>query len=110
MIRESRRRKGYQHLLSSDDHDPLSGVSNLFDVAMVFSVALLIALFARVPASELLSRTSQEQPNTVPEEGDPLEKFQVGDREAGGRGERLGVAYRLPSGEVIYVPESQDSR
>lgn len=31
-------------ILDDDDEDPLSGVANLFDVAMVFAVALLVML------------------------------------------------------------------
>ena len=114
MDRQPRNRQRYQRLLHDDEHDPLAGVSNLFDVAMVFAVALLIALFARVPASDLLSSSrespsvdTKDQEDSVPRDGDQLKQFQIGDREAGGRGERLGVAYRLPSGEVIYVPEPQ---
>ena len=30
-----------------DDDDPLSGMANLFDVAMVFAVALMVALVSR---------------------------------------------------------------
>lgn len=109
------RRKRHESLLGDEDHDPMSGVANLFDVAMIFAVSLLMALFARSPASELLARrdssasgaTSQPpEKDSIPKTGDRLEHFQVGDREAGGKGERLGIAYRLPSGEVIYVPES----
>lgn len=119
MIRHSEERQNrYHRLLDGDEHDPLAGVSNLFDVAMVFAVALLIALFARVPASELLrqsatatqSQAGNNQRDAIPRVGDRLERFQVDDREAGGRGERLGVAYRLSSGEVIYVPESDNPK
>jgi hypothetical protein len=105
-------RKMFQRLLESEDHDPLGGVSNLFDVAMVFAVALLVALFTRVPAADMLRRDSSSARSNarpgydrIPNAGDRLDHFQVGDRETGGRGERLGIAYRLPSGEVVYVPE-----
>jgi len=107
------KRRRYQHLLNGEEHDPLAGVSNLFDVAMVFAVALLIALFARVPAHELFDReaaratsdSSKQRADSIPDEGDQLERFQIGDREAGGKGQRLGVAYKLPTGEIVYVPE-----
>lgn len=108
-------RNRYQRLLDGDDHDPLAGVANLFDVAMVFAVALMVALFASSPASNLLlnrgslaESNAQLQQNSIPHTGDRLERFQIGDREAGGQGERLGIAYRLPSGEVIYVPETRN--
>ena len=34
-------------LKSEEDNDPMSVVSNLFDVAMVFAVALMVALVSR---------------------------------------------------------------
>jgi len=33
--------------------------------------------------------------------------YRVSEKKAGGDGERLGVAYRLKTGEVIYVPEAK---
>jgi hypothetical protein len=104
----------FQQLLDSEDDDPLAGVSNLFDVAMVFAVALLVALFTRVPAADMFKHDSSSvranarpEHKRIPSDGDRLDRFQVGDREVGGRGERLGIAYRLPSGEVVYVPEKE---
>lgn len=99
--RTTTKRNRFRRLLESEDHDPIAGVSNLFDVAMVFAVALLVALFTQVPTSQ------QARDGLVPQVGDRLEHFQTGDREAGGQGVRLGIAYRLPSGEVIYVPEKK---
>ena len=34
-------------LKKEEDNDPISAVSNLFDVAMVFAVALMVALVTR---------------------------------------------------------------
>jgi hypothetical protein len=34
-------------LRKQEDNDPMSVVSNLFDVAMVFAVALMVALVSR---------------------------------------------------------------
>jgi hypothetical protein len=31
----------------------------------------------------------------------------VTDRQLSGQGERLGTAYRLPDGQVVYVPEQE---
>jgi len=39
--------------------------------------------------------------------GEHLEKLQpTGSSLAGDGGQKLGTAYRLPSGEVVYVPET----
>ena len=41
---------------SSEDTDPMSVVSNLFDVAMVFAVALMVALVSRYNMTEMFSQ------------------------------------------------------
>ena len=46
-----------RHLIGSDeDNDPMSVVGNLFDVAMVFSVALMVALVTRFDMTEMFSQ------------------------------------------------------
>ncbi len=91
----------YRRVLESEGDDPLSGVANLFDIAMVFVVALLIALVSRMPQQAKRSAEGQ-----VPIQGESLQRYQVGESQTGGRGTRLGMAYQLESGEVIYVPQS----
>ena len=39
-----------------EDSDPMSVVSNLFDVAMVFAVALMVALVSRYNMTEMFSK------------------------------------------------------
>ncbi|MBD3319685.1 MAG: DUF2149 domain-containing protein, partial [Chitinivibrionales bacterium] len=39
----------------AEDTDPLSGIANLFDVAMVFAVALLVAAVSYMRLSDLLT-------------------------------------------------------
>ena len=43
-------------LRKEEDNDPMSVVSNLFDVAMVFAVALMVALVTRYNMTEMLSQ------------------------------------------------------
>ena len=43
-------------LKSEEDNDPMSVVSNLFDVAMVFAVALMVALVSRYNMTEMFSK------------------------------------------------------
>ncbi len=43
-------------LKKEEDNDPISVVSNLFDVAMVFAVALMVALVTRYNMTEMLSK------------------------------------------------------
>ncbi|MDE6178838.1 MAG: DUF2149 domain-containing protein, partial [Duncaniella sp.] len=49
------RRRRHQILRSSEETDPMSVVSNLFDVAMVFAVALMVALVTRYDMTEMFS-------------------------------------------------------
>lgn len=99
----------------ASDEDPGAGLLNLFDVWIAFAVALLLAL---VSYDTLAQKASTSRTVTViknegtPEmeiitkEGQKMERYRASTETLGGDGERLGTAYRLKSGEVIYVPES----
>lgn len=104
----------HRRLLASHDDDPLTSVANLFDVAMVFAVALLLALVTRFHLPELLSDQEDVtilknpgQPNmeVIRRQGERLEHYRMSPHSVGGEGEKLGTAYRLKTGEVVYVPE-----
>jgi len=93
----------YRRLLETEGDDPLAGVANLFDIAMVFAVALLIALVSRLPQQRNPSELSAS--GQIPIEGESLKRYQIGESQIGGQGKQLGMAYQLESGEVIYVPQ-----
>ena len=102
-------------LYEEEDQNPLTGVANLFDVAMVFSVALLIALVMSYNLPELLSPTEditiiknpgQDNMKIIVKEGQDIEVLNMTDQIGGGSGEALGTAYQLADGRVVYVPES----
>lgn len=101
-------------ILDDEDEDPLSGVANLFDVAMVFAVALLVMLVVSYSIPELLDDESEitvvknpGQPNMqiIIKEGKTLKVLKMTEKLAGGQGSRMGTAYRLENGEIIYVPD-----
>lgn len=103
---------------SVDDGDPLGGVVNLFDASMVLVVALLLALAGSASLAEVAARMSTRDITIVTDPGGPdmemivkrgnrIERLRSSDERGSGRGQRLGVAYRLESGEVIYVPEAE---
>lgn len=101
-------------ILDDEDEDPLSGVANLFDVAMVFAVALLVALVVSYNVPELLDDETDltvvknpGQPNMqiIIKEGKTLKVLNMTEELAGGQGSRMGTAYRLENGEIIYVPD-----
>ena len=108
------RRKG---LLDDDsERSPLTSVANIFDVAMVFSVALIVMLVVSYhlpqlldPDADLTVVTNPGQPDMqiIVKEGKTIEVMNMTDRITGGQGEVLGTAYKLADGKVIYVPENR---
>ena len=100
---------------SSEDTDPMSVVSNLFDVAMVFAVALMVALVSRYNMTEMFSQedfTMVKNPGTenmeiITKEGEKINKYTPSEdnNAAGDKGKRVGTAYELENGDIIYVPE-----
>ena len=102
--------------LHEDDDDPMSVVSNLFDVAMVFALALMVALVTRFNMTEMFSQDDftivknpgKDNMEIITKEGQQINRYTPSeDQEAsnGKRGKRVGVAYELENGEIIYVPE-----
>lgn len=99
-----------------DDNDPMSVVSNLFDVAMVFAVALMVALVTRYNMTEMLSAddfTVVKNPGKgnmeiISKEGNRINRYTPSEDQntkTGTRGKKVGIAYELENGEIIYVPE-----
>lgn len=99
-----------------EDHDPLAVLTNLFDVAMVFAVALMVALVTRFDMTEMFSKEDftmvknpgTEQMEIITKKGDKIEKYTPSEEQtnsSSSRGKRVGAAYQLESGEIIYVPE-----
>jgi hypothetical protein len=95
------------------EDDPLAGLINLFDLWMVFSIALLLALVSNMQQFEKAFGSSHQETAMTDSQGvEPnhptakiRERFRPSNEELFGEGERLGTAYRLKSGEVVYVPE-----
>lgn len=106
-----------RHLLNKqEDDDPMSVVSNLFDVAMVFAVALMVALVTRYNMTEVFSQEDytmvknpgKENMEIITKEGQTINKYtpsQDQEKKSGKKGKKVGIAYELDNGEIIYVPE-----
>lgn len=103
-------------LKREEDNDPMSVVSNLFDVAMVFAVALMVALVSRYNMTEMFSKEDftmvknpgKENMEIITKEGDKINRYTPSedqDSKDGKKGKKVGVAYELENGEIIYVPE-----
>jgi hypothetical protein len=111
----------FLHLPSPDEiaeEDPLAGIANLFDVSIVFIVGLMLTLFSVYRMSDLVDSTSevtmvktnaQGEREIIVKKGKQITAYKVTGKTAAGNGERLGTAYRLSNGQVIYVPEGPDA-
>ena len=99
-----------------EDNDPMSVVSNLFDVAMVFAVALMVALVSRYNMTEVFSQEDftmiknpgKENMEILTKEGEKINRYTPSenqDNKSGKKGKKVGIAYELENGEIIYVPE-----
>lgn len=110
----------FLHLPSPDEiaeEDPLSGVANLFDVSIVFIVGLMLTLFSVYRMGDLIDQNSevtmvktnaQGEREIIVKKGTQITAYKVTGKTAAGEGERLGTAYRLANGQIIYVPEGPD--
>ena len=70
-------------LHTDEDNDPMSVVSNLFDVSMVFAVALMVALVTRFNMTEIFSQEDftvvknpgKENMEIITKEGQKIERY-----------------------------------
>lgn len=112
--RRRRSARGGLGLLSRPaDDDPLVGVANLFDVGVVFALGFLVALLSALRLVDLFDpearvTVSIERPDgleVIVRDGNRTTVRRLTRAVGEGDGTRLGTAYRLRDGSVIYVPE-----
>lgn len=101
----SKARTGKRQLLQGADGDPLSLLVGLFDGALVLALAL--GLQARPAPNSANDAAHAADP--VPVQREQLPRYRAADGQAQGDGSRLGIAYRLASGEVVFVPDASGS-
>ena len=103
----------------SDDMDPMGFLINLFDVALVFALALMIALVSNLRIADMLTakdftvvkNPGQPDMEIITREGGKVSRYVANERntdsqpQSARQGQRVGTAYRLESGEIIYVPD-----
>ena len=109
------RRNRNKNRFDDDEMDPMSMVSNLFDIAMVFAVALMVALVSRYSMNEIFSKEDftmvknpgKENMEIITKKGEKIDTYKASESEQtrGNKGKRVGTAYQLENGEIIYIPE-----
>ncbi len=101
------------------DDDPLASLPNLFDLCLVFIVGLLVTMFSAYHMQDLFDKDSNltimkksesGQMEIITKKGEEIEARKVSSKKTQGRGERLGVAYQLRDGSMVYVPEGKKKR
>ena len=102
-------------LNTGEDHDPVALLSNLFDVAMVFAVALMVALVTKFNMTEVFSQEDytmvknpgKDNREIITKEGQKITRYKPSESQdaSGKKGRKVGIAYEMENGEIIYVPE-----
>jgi hypothetical protein len=98
---------------TGEGDDPLAAVANLFDLGFVLAISFMVSL---IMALNSLSLTDPDAKVTITterkdgmqimiKEGNKTTIRRMTKNIGSGDGERLGVAYKLEDGSVIYVPE-----
>ncbi len=91
--------------------DPILSVVNLVDLFLVIA-AILMVLIARNPLNPFQSNNvvvvenpGQDDMTITIKDGERMERYTSTDRVGDGGGVKAGTTYRLPGGDLVYVPE-----
>jgi len=98
-----------------EELNPMLSVVNLVDVFLVVIAALLIAI-AQNPMNPftaenvtVITNPGEADMRIIIKQGEQITEY-VSTGEIGeGEGSRAGVAYRMPDGSLIYVPDEGDA-
>ncbi len=109
-MRPQRRR--YQE----EDTDPSSLLSNMFDIAMVLALGLMVALVTKFNMTEVFSKEDytivknpgKDDMEIIMKKGEKIEKYKPSESEDASnksKGKKIGIAYQLENGDIVYIPE-----
>lgn len=97
------------------EDDPIAGVAQLFDVSIAFIVAVIAAMFTLLSSQDMLSKDSEwtltkknrnGEIEMIEKKNNRVIKRKVSGKNMSGNGIKLGTAYQLENGQVIYVADS----
>jgi hypothetical protein len=91
--------------------DPLDGLVNLFDLAIVLAVAFLLASLGALKLTGVLNGSSiaivhnvkSNDSTIIVKKGDRLQATHLTGEQVAGQGVRVGTVYRLTDGRLVYV-------
>ena len=101
---------------AEEEVDPSSLVSNLFDIAMVFALALMVALVTKFNMTEVFSKEDytivknpgKDDMEILMKKGEKIEKYKPSESTESNnksKGKKIGIAYQLENGDIVYIPE-----
>ena len=110
---DMKHRYRYKAFADSEEIDPMGSLVNLFDAAMVFAVALMVAFVIQSRMTEFLTaedatfvkNAGKENMEIIVKKNNKITRYKSEKNSGSGKGRRVGIAYQLENGEVIYVPE-----
>jgi hypothetical protein len=95
-----------------EDDDPVLSVVNLIDVFLVIIAALLLAV-ANNPVNPfsaddvtVIRNAGRPDMEMIVKDGRKIDRYKASGNIGSGRGQKAGVAYRMPDGSMVYVPET----
>ncbi|SFC26307.1 hypothetical protein SAMN05428997_105143 [Bosea sp. CRIB-10] len=96
-----------------ENDDPLLSVVNLIDVFLVV-IAMLMIVIVRNPLNPFVAENAvvvenpgKPEMRITVKQGQELTRYESSSEIGRGQGVRAGIAYKLPDGRMIYVPEGQ---
>ncbi len=111
-LRYMKRRRVDRH---DRNGDPLDGIVNLFDVAIVLAVGFLLAALTGLGMSDVLTgkdmtivtNPGTDQMQVIVKNGDTIQRLDLQPgQEVSGVGTLIGSFYRLADGTTVYVPST----
>lgn len=99
-----------------EDVNPIHAIANLFDVSIVFAVALMVALVSRYKMTEVFSKEDytivknpgRDNMEIITKKGKEVMRYKADTKTtegSRGKGKKVGTAYQLENGEIVYIPD-----
>ena len=99
--------------LEEDEDDPILSVVNLVDLFVVI-IGILMILLVQNPLNPfrnenviVIENPGEADMRMTIKQGEELTRYESSGEIGEGEGVKAGVAYSLPDGRMIYVPEGE---